>query len=563
MSEEPCHYTNTHGKQVCRSPIWSGSDHRFCLLHDPSPLKPEEEALQLLKKKIEAGDLNFEGSIFHGPVNLRDVVFLEFANFENCQFLGRETSFYKASFKKGVLFNQAVFRGSRVTFSRAQLSGDFNLFNNASFEATETHFNAAVFSGKHVGFASAVFSGNRLDFEGASFEGTVFFNRCEFRSHLSIFEKMQFHGQSISFSHSRFQGKEVKFSGALLTGEQADFSHCHFESDHTLFENCRFQSKKILFSNSFFKGRKVSFIQSEIDFEQLLFLHSYFNGREIDFSEVIFRGGTADFSNSHFEATSLKLYPIHLNNSTTRFTQSEFSGDEKAFYILNPQKNDLSFQGVFFHGGRTKLKGDLHAVSFIDTSLDNVDLNEAGWETVSGRLMCRDEIDANRANTTGHLRKAVDVCRNIKKCYESFGSYETAGDFYYGEMECRRKLSPKKNWGGLQFMRLTSGYGESPIRVIFTSVFVMFGCAFLYLLGGVNTPEGVIKLDSVSELSQFSKIIHDLLNCIYFSVVSFTTLGYGDYHPVGWSRVVGASEGFIGAFFMAMFVLTVGRKMNR
>ncbi|MBL7685918.1 MAG: two pore domain potassium channel family protein, partial [Deltaproteobacteria bacterium] len=45
--------------------------------------------------------------------------------------------------------------------------------------------------------------------------------------------------------------------------------------------------------------------------------------------------------------------------------------------------------------------------------------------------------------------------------------------------------------------------------------------------------------------------------------VSFTTLGYGDYHPSGWSRVVGASEGFIGAFFMAMFVLTVGRKMNR
>ena len=99
--------------------------------------------------------------------------------------------------------------------------------------------------------------------------------------------------------------------------------------------------------------------------------------------------------------------------------------------------------------------------------------------------------------------------------------------------------------------------------MIFTSLFVILGCAFLYLFGGVNTPAGVLKIESVDELSQFPNVIHDLLNCIYFSVVSFTTLGYGDYHPVGWSRVVGASEGFIGAFFMAMFVLTVGRKMNR
>ena len=112
-------------------------------------------------------------------------------------------------------------------------------------------------------------------------------------------------------------------------------------------------------------------------------------------------------------------------------------------------------------------------------------------------------------------------------------------------------------------MRFSSGYGEKPIRVIFTSLFVMLGCGFLYLFGGISTPAGILKIDSWDKLIQFPQIINDFLNCIYFSVVSFTTLGYGDYHPVGWSRVVGASEGFIGAFFMAMFVLTVGRKMNR
>ena len=135
--------------------------------------------------------------------------------------------------------------------------------------------------------------------------------------------------------------------------------------------------------------------------------------------------------------------------------------------------------------------------------------------------------------------------------------------FYYGEMECKRKIALGTTRFGLQFMRLSCGYGEKPIRVILTSWIVIILCAFLFLYGGVQTPDRLINQDFLSGFHHFKELSLDFFNCIYFSVVSFTTLGYGDYHPVGWSRVVGASEGFMGAFFMSMYVLTIGRKLNR
>ena len=563
MAEGICQYSNHQGKQNCTHPVWPRSENNLCIFHDPSKSKPESELSEALRKKIEKREANFEGYIFTISVNFREVVFQDFANFEHCQFLGRETNFYKTVFLKGAVFNQALFQGIKTTFARAQFQGDFNLLNGAHFESHETNFSETHFHGKHVGFASAKFTGGKLDFKGADFKGNVFFTQAQLEnSHIS-FEKTRYSGPMISFANAHFTGNEIKFTEMDWAGEQIIFSDCNFQNDHVYFNLSQLKANKILFNNVYFQCHSISFIQCGFEFDQLSFVLSTISCRDANFSNCLFKKGVADFSSTQFKAKTLKFYPLTLENPTTTFKRTEFSGDEKVIYILNPKKNDLSFQEVFFHGGRTKLKGDLHAASFLDTSLDNVDLNEANWDLLHGRLTCRDEIDANRVKTAAHFKKASDVCRSIKKCYENFGSYETAGNFYYGEMECKRKLSTRKHRGGLQFMRLATSYGEYPVRVIFTSLFFIAFCSFLYLLGGVDTGNRIINRDIAFDWSQLSSTLMDYLRCLYFSVVSFTTLGYGDYHPVGWSRVVGASEGFIGAFFISMFVLTIGRKMNR
>ena len=47
----------------------------------------------------------------------------------------------------------------------------------------------------------------------------------------------------------------------------------------------------------------------------------------------------------------------------------------------------------------------------------------------------------------------------------------------------------------------------------------------------------------------------------YFSAVTFTTLGFGDFHPSeGSCRVYASIEAFIGAFIIALLVYTFIRK---
>jgi len=50
----------------------------------------------------------------------------------------------------------------------------------------------------------------------------------------------------------------------------------------------------------------------------------------------------------------------------------------------------------------------------------------------------------------------------------------------------------------------------------------------------------------------------------YFSVVTFTTLGYGDIRPApGLGSALTATEAVLGGIMMALTVLVIGRKFMR
>jgi hypothetical protein len=46
----------------------------------------------------------------------------------------------------------------------------------------------------------------------------------------------------------------------------------------------------------------------------------------------------------------------------------------------------------------------------------------------------------------------------------------------------------------------------------------------------------------------------DLWNCIYFSVVTFTSLGYGDIVPRGFSKVIACIEVIVGLAYLGIFI---------
>jgi hypothetical protein len=46
----------------------------------------------------------------------------------------------------------------------------------------------------------------------------------------------------------------------------------------------------------------------------------------------------------------------------------------------------------------------------------------------------------------------------------------------------------------------------------------------------------------------------DIVTSLYFSIVTWTTLGYGDIHPSDSIRLVAATEAFIGYIYMALII---------
>jgi uncharacterized protein YjbI with pentapeptide repeats len=61
----------------------------------------------------------------------------------------------------------------------------------------------------------------------------------------------------------------------------------------------------------------------------------------------------------------------------------------------------------------------------------------------------------------------------------------------------------------------------------------------------------------------FEHLTKDFIHCLYYSIVTFTTLGYGDIFPnKPWSRIIIMLEVILGYFFLAIYVLIIGNKVN-
>lgn len=162
-------------------------------------------------------------------------------------------------------------------------------------------------------------------------------------------------------------------------------------------------------------------------------------------------------------------------------------------------------------------------------------LESAHW----GNYILGEEEEAN-------FYEAVGSYRRLKQWYINAGVADIAAKFYYREKEANRKSLKwySRHRIALELLRALFGYGEHWERVFYWMALVIFGSAAAYCLSG--------------ELN--------LLYSLYFSVVSFTALGYGkwvDITPQGWVQALGAFQSFTGVFLMALLLVTFFRKWTR
>jgi hypothetical protein len=91
--------------------------------------------------------------------------------------------------------------------------------------------------------------------------------------------------------------------------------------------------------------------------------------------------------------------------------------------------------------------------------------------------------------------------------------------------------------------RVVFGYGEKPLNVILTSLSAILFYAWIYNWFGVLPEKG-------------------FRTALYFSIVTFTTLGYGDLAPKPAYRLWAGSEALVGVVLSGLFLFTLARRAS-
>ncbi|MDD5084677.1 MAG: potassium channel family protein [Candidatus Omnitrophica bacterium] len=184
---------------------------------------------------------------------------------------------------------------------------------------------------------------------------------------------------------------------------------------------------------------------------------------------------------------------------------------------------------------------------------------------------------AEEAKEAGDLEYASILYKHAAINFERDLEFTGFSDCFYESKECHRKFlwwmlvdpskihpiktAIKSRKGILGFTRtllawiistlsfLIWGHGERPTRAFFSAVFLIIFSAFVYSCGTLASGGVLFK--------------PDFLKALYFSAVTFTTVGYGDVTPVGLSKIMAVFEAMCQVFIFPLFMVSLTRKYLR
>jgi len=209
---------------------------------------------------------------------------------------------------------------------------------------------------------------------------------------------------------------------------------------------------------------------------------------------------------------------------------------------------------------------NLHFANFHNCNLLGTNFEHARLENV---IWDKDILQEKKAKITKSNEERIDlyqqseeIYRNLRSTCEADGLFETAGKFFQKEMKMRRKQMPLFSTKRFisKLVDFSCGYGERPLRIIILSAIVILLFAGIFFITGLNNSGDIIQLSFNASMQEN---IQELLNSLYFSVVTFTTLGYGDILPIGISKLFAGIEALLGGFILALFVVVFVKKMTR
>lgn len=153
------------------------------------------------------------------------------------------------------------------------------------------------------------------------------------------------------------------------------------------------------------------------------------------------------------------------------------------------------------------------------------------------------------------LERAIRMYRRAIDAYHRCGMTDEARSVSYYvlclQMARGRQLNlPRWRRVELRLYWAVAGFGHRPMRVVGlgAAIVTLFGLVY-WTLGGVVTAGGSGPAG--------------LWESIYFSGITFATVGYGDFLPAPHIRALALLEGAIGALTMGFFVAVLANRLRR
>ena len=533
-----CEYTFENGNKCQEKPI-KGS--KFCILHCEFPddheglvfkniLKAKE---MKLKEKFEIEDFNFEGAILKN-LNLSD------------KKISTDTNFYKSIIYTDINFNDVTFYGN-LNFLRASIRGNafisnINVKGDCFFADSiigEDLNLKNVMIEKNAYFSNAKVH-NRVNLKVVNIDEAASFSELEVGEHFFI-DQLRV-GKSLLIHEAKIEG-ELSFSDTNIDGL--------FSLDETnIGRNLAFRDVNI--------GKKANFCKVHVK----RFLR--FRDFEIE--------GDADFNGARIES----FFAFFGGNfgGEVDFTGAKIGGQT---YF-----GGITFEKSVIFGG-TVIEGDL---IFNENPIKN-----SGNDVTPKKCMFCDYLFLPNTKILGgfHVENTEykkskaqeEVFRKFRLIFEEVGDRSNADKYFVKEMQIKWKQKLEEaflNRNNLQifillfekiFGDIFLKYGTAWKRVLG----VWFGVIFLssiifWMLGGVEyiTTTNIGFFDSVSNSTVYIPIsgyetATSLWDNVYFSILTITTLGYGDLHPKPEPlfQFLAGMVAIYGAFTWAAFIAIIAR----
>ncbi len=513
---------------------------------------------------FKAEKIEFSNCIFYNGLNFKNSVFSESQKiFEYINVLKGEINFTNVNFGAGsTSFQDSKFSDDRKIFLMANFGNGLVDFTRVNFGKNDCFFERANFGDGNVSFRSSVFG-----------DGTIDFRRSEFGDGEKNFQHVQFGNGSIKFINSIFKSGKLTFRLAEFGSGDIDFHFTKFGDTDVFFERTRFNSGTLDFKGVELNKGKFNF--NYIDFGEGNFNFEGFEQKEGNFllKNSVFGRGFINFENSLCKNVEFEIENVDFGQGSISFQNSEFD----KILLKGTQINSYFDLRVKY----------CKVIDLSNTVINDVlDLNptETGLNTqtlyLNGiRLLGRIYLDWDRSNVIKLIHnqdissyQKAEQFRILKENYRNMGWYEFE-DFAYVEfkrMQSKAKMDEVKKekffkrakikiFHALELLIFDKmgHYATNPVRVLLSMlyvylIFVVLYASF-YFIGIGDVLYGIGDEHILSRLGK----------CFYFSAVTFLTIGYGDYYPVGLSRFLAGTEGFTGLFMMSYFTVAFVRKILR